>query len=107
MFMPSLPIGSSGPQSSDSGFRFRQKLLFVSQMPEKSGLPSAVRGAGADKLGFPSAALGTPAVGYFNHCADAAPGRIDATNATDRNAGRGMDLCMHGRHSELLFYDFG
>src|SRR2546425_9585479 len=34
------------------------------QLPEKSGLPSAVRGGGAVKAGLPSGVLGTPAMGY-------------------------------------------
>src|SRR5579859_5163938 len=33
------------------------------QTPERSGLPSAVLGAGPDKFGLPSAVLGTPGVG--------------------------------------------
>jgi hypothetical protein len=44
--------------------------LPVSQRPDKSGLPSAVRGAGALRFGLPSAECGTPGVGYFNHWAD-------------------------------------
>jgi hypothetical protein len=39
------------------------------QTPEKSGLPSAVRGAGASIRTLPSASRGTPAVGNFGHCA--------------------------------------
>jgi hypothetical protein len=39
------------------------------QIPEKSGLPSAVLEAGAAGLALPSAVRGTPAVGYFSHCA--------------------------------------
>ena len=39
------------------------------QMPEKSTLPSAVRGAGASRFGVPSALRGTPGVGYEGHCA--------------------------------------
>jgi hypothetical protein len=35
----------------------------VIQMPEKSGLPSAIRGAGAVMFTLPSAFRGTPAVG--------------------------------------------
>jgi hypothetical protein len=35
----------------------------VIQIPEKSGLPSAIRGAGADMFTLPSAFRGTPAVG--------------------------------------------
>ena len=41
----------------------------VAQIPEKSGLPSAMRGEGADMSTLPSAFRGTPAVGYFSHCA--------------------------------------
>src|SRR2546428_13314122 len=70
--MPSRPIGSSAPQFSETGSRPRGQLgLPVSQMPEKSGLPSGVCGVGADKLGLPSGVVGTPAVGYFIHCAKA------------------------------------
>ena len=39
------------------------------QIPEKSTLPSAVRGVGASRFGLPSAARGTPGVGYEGHCA--------------------------------------
>src|ERR1700704_736117 len=37
--------------------------------PERSGLPSTVRGAGAVRFGLPFAARGIPGVGYFSHCA--------------------------------------
>src|SRR5439155_14656748 len=39
------------------------------QMPDSSGLPSAVLGAGAVRLGLPSEVLGTRAVAYGGHCA--------------------------------------
>ena len=39
------------------------------QIPERSGLPSGVRGAGAVRSGFPSAVFGTPAVARAGHCA--------------------------------------
>jgi hypothetical protein len=42
----------------------------LTQLPARSGLPSAVRGAGASRLTAPSAVRGTPLVGYFGHCAD-------------------------------------
>src|SRR5579863_10533776 len=51
-------------------------------MPVKSGCPSAVRGAGAAILGFPSGPLGTPAVGYPRYCANdalALPAKIIRT----------------------------
>src|SRR5687768_17493827 len=43
------------------------KLRF--QTPEKSTLPSTVRGAGPSRRGLPSAVRGTPGVGYDGHCA--------------------------------------
>src|SRR5262245_58203103 len=47
------------------------RFLSGSHVPEKSGWPSAVRGAGACRWGDPSANLGTPGVGYCSHCARA------------------------------------
>jgi hypothetical protein len=38
-------------------------LVAVSHIPEKSGVPLGSRGAGALKLGLPSAVRGTSAVG--------------------------------------------
>src|SRR5439155_6807162 len=52
-------------------------------IPERSGLPSPVRGAVADRLGLPSARRGTPAVGYVTHCAPAT-GDGERTNAAIR-----------------------
>src|SRR5262249_2034602 len=37
--------------------------------PARSGLPSAVRGAGAVRFGLPSAVRGRPGVRYCAHCA--------------------------------------
>src|SRR5436189_4725984 len=45
-------------------------------MPLRSGLPSAVRGTGADRFGLPSAVRGTPGVGYSSHWAEPAPGSV-------------------------------
>src|SRR6516165_653218 len=45
--------------------------LVVCQIPERSGWPSRVRGAGAFRLGFPSAVRGMFGVGYPIHCAAA------------------------------------
>src|SRR5215510_329180 len=41
----------------------------LSQIPDRSGFPSAVLGVGAVRSGLPSAVLGTPRVGYKGHCA--------------------------------------
>src|SRR5262245_22781803 len=38
-------------------------------MPERSGLPSAVRGTGADRSGLPSGVRGIPGVLRLTHCA--------------------------------------
>jgi hypothetical protein len=45
--------------------------------PEKSGFPSAVRGVGASISTLPWASRGSPASGYFGHCA-----AIEAEQAT-------------------------
>src|SRR5215470_1012198 len=42
--------------------------VITSQTPERSGLPSPVRGAGAVRFGFPSAVRGIPGVRYCAHC---------------------------------------
>src|SRR5437773_4464993 len=47
------------------------RLSSGAHIPEKSGLPSVVLGAGASRFGVPLALRGTPAVGYFSHCANA------------------------------------
>src|SRR5262252_3355231 len=39
--------------------------------PERSGLPSGIFGAGADRFGLPSGVRGIPESGYFSHCAEA------------------------------------
>ena len=105
MLMPSLPIGSSVPQVSDSGsWGWQQSVLSVSQMPEKSGLPSGVRGVGAARLGFPSAVFGTPAVGYFNHWAPAVADQVRAeATASAASAGRTMDVRMIKSPCEDLY----
>src|SRR5262245_5315741 len=42
----------------------------LTQLPDRSGLPSALRGTGALRLTAPSAERGTPLVECFGHCAD-------------------------------------
>src|ERR1044071_3733301 len=76
----------------------------VSHMPEKSGLPSAVRGAAAARFGLPSANRGTPAVGYFSHCADRAVDSIMQTVATSANTAD--DIRRRGILSPLRPLDF-
>src|ERR1700680_1942990 len=55
-----------GPDPPKPSARLR---FSASQIPEKSGLPSGVLGAGADRFGFPSLVRGMPEVGWFIHCA--------------------------------------
>src|SRR6185295_16482544 len=91
--MPSRPIGSSDPHTSFSGSFWllsKQRPLAVIQRPEKSGWPSAVFGAGAVRLNFPSAVLGTLGVGYFSHCAPAVP--LTARTATSANIARSTEV---------------
>ena len=58
MSVPSLATSGIGPLRLGSA---------VVQMPEKSGWPSASRGAGACMSTVPSALRGTPAVVWFSH----------------------------------------
>src|SRR6185503_18577168 len=59
----------------------------ISQMPEKSTLPSGVRGVGPSRTGFPSAVRGIPGVGYDGHCApsDGASATLTAITHTALN----------------------
>ena len=77
MLTNSCPTSMSGQPPGGQG-----RLCSMSQMPERSGLPSAACGAGALRLGRRSGVLGTPAVGYFNHCAER--GVDIATTATTK-----------------------
>src|SRR5215470_10263544 len=48
----------------------------VLQRPDRSGLPSCVRGAAADKSGLPSEVRGMPGVGCVSHCPDSIVGIV-------------------------------
>ena len=61
---PAPPRASAPPRPRPGG-----PLLARIHIPERSGLPSAVRGAGASQFTFPCASRGTLADGYFGHCA--------------------------------------
>ena len=64
---------------------FRMYPAGAFQIPEKSGLPSGNRGAGAARFGFPSGVRGIAVGGTFVHCAKAGePIRI--TIASDSGA---------------------
>ena len=54
--------------------RFHSSTVVCScfQTPDRSGLPSAVRGVAAVRSGLPSGVRGVPGIGKFNHCADVA-----------------------------------
>src|SRR5262245_27454042 len=56
----------------------------LSQMPERSGLPSAVRGAGAVRSGCPAAFRGTFGVRIAGHCAASSIGVIAKTKTAIR-----------------------
>ncbi len=48
-------------------------VLDVANRPERSGVPSGVRGVGADRFGFPSGVRGIPGVWYVSHWAASGP----------------------------------
>src|SRR5882672_10347673 len=64
----SANVASGGlPGGALPGFSLRRE---TSQMPERSGLPSEVRGVGALRFTLPSGPLGTVGCGYLGHCAN-------------------------------------
>src|SRR5262245_33087840 len=56
--------------------------LSPSHTPEKSGLPSAVRGGGALTSRAPLGSRGTPGIGYLNHCVAASRGASSNTQTS-------------------------
>src|SRR5712691_9957588 len=58
-----------GTSPLKSAARFLLNLALDSHMPERSGLPLAVRGAGPRRSTLPSAVRGAPGVGNFTHWA--------------------------------------
>src|SRR5262249_19534170 len=66
-----------------SGARFSfHRMLSARQMPDKSALPSAARGAGAFKFGLPSDVRGVPGSGMDSHCAAALSAIAHIKNAS-------------------------
>ena len=59
---------TSGGRSAATLLSYLSEALLHN--PERSGLPSAVRGAGAFRSGLPSAVRGIPGVGRCSHCAE-------------------------------------
>src|SRR5687767_9056076 len=54
------------------------------QLPDRSGLPLAMRGTGASMRTWPLSSRGTPGAGYFGHCAasDTEPASIRVRRPT-------------------------
>ena len=61
-----VPSARGEPPVPDT-LSLRGNDMTFCQSPERSGLPSAVFGAGPVKSGLPSADWGTPGVGYRGH----------------------------------------
>src|ERR1700736_1725264 len=59
-------------------------------MPDRSGLPSAVRGAGADRFGLPSGVRGMPGVFIVSHCAAKGADSKNAKVVTAAAAGNSL-----------------
>src|SRR4029450_336706 len=68
------PVGKGAPGVL-SIWAISSRQPRFSHIPVRSGLPSAVFGAGALRSGCPFGSLGTPAVGERGHWAAAAEGR--------------------------------
>src|SRR6266851_7373998 len=64
------------------------------QIPERSGLPSGVRGTGADRFGRPSAVRGIFGLGSLGHCAPAGSDVATTTIAIADNIARFRQLVL-------------
>src|SRR5262245_11407665 len=101
-------MGSSEPQTWNVSLRASHgRPSPVSHIPEKSTLPSGVRGVAAVRLGFPSAVRGTPAVGCVSHWPatgdDAHRNTPAATEATSADeVKRGGMVCSRIQHAFYL-----
>ena len=91
MFQKGLRLAMANKSSFDDGGVALDRAATVPptvrlfcQTPVKSGLPSAVLGAGAVMFSFPSGVLGTPAVGYEGHWAKSAGAAAIRTSAARR-----------------------
>src|SRR5262245_38667824 len=71
-------------------------------MPDKSGLPSAVRGAGAVRFGFPFDPFGTPGFGYNGHCAESDEERT-ATAIADTRTVNGRFISASSLHLKSVY----
>src|SRR5437016_6708905 len=70
-------VASGGPEEGwGGGGAPRCPVGAPRQTPEKSGLPSAVFGAGAARFGSPPGVLGTMDAGYGGHCAKSDGDRV-------------------------------
>src|SRR5688572_30397637 len=72
MFWPTSrkPAGGGASGSAGGAAPRPGNAFSPCQSPEKSGLPSAVRGVGAFRLTSPVAVRGTVGSGWFGHCAN-------------------------------------
>lgn len=70
------PGGGAPPANGPGGGGGAPGTVPRSQTPDRSGLPSAVRGAGPLRSTCPFAVRGAPAVGYCGHCAHSPGARI-------------------------------
>jgi hypothetical protein len=61
-------------------------MLSALQNPDKSGLPSVVRGAAAFRFGLPSGVRGVPESGIEHHCAAAVPAIAQFNDASATTA---------------------
>src|SRR3954471_23987925 len=75
---PARPCGGAEPRPEITGTP-QPRQGTVSQTPDRSGLPSAVLGAGASRLSLPSAVLATVATICRGHCASRVGERLAAS----------------------------
>src|SRR5580692_5887924 len=91
--------GWNGTSLRSAAILIRYLSPGTSQIPPRSGLPSANRGAGAERSALPSFVRGIPGVRRCNHCARAGHGITDriARAALTPNIGRNRPVFMFPR----------
>src|SRR5215471_5669988 len=96
--MPRLICSRAMRSSWMQSFSLQKSLdgTLANHMPEKPGLPSGVRGAGAFRSGAPLAKRGIPGVGWLSHCARPAAGIAINSNTADNRALKGLLLNCDG-----------
>src|SRR5687768_14532017 len=93
-----LSVGGMSLRRALTGMRPRMTHAgsAVIQTPDRSGLPLASRGVGAERTTSPFAVRGAPGLGNLNHCAASVPEAARIPSVTARAISRVRARCRAG-----------